>query len=188
MLILIRHAETEYDVEKRFQGQMNPFLSQVGKSQASELGKSTEDQNIDAVYFPSSEPYWATSFGINSYHTKVPFTREDALKGRSGGEHEGKLYSVLKKELPPKKYRLWDRDFFEAPLLGESFYDVSFRVIPFFKEKIIPQINDNKTIVLISDDVVVKILIGYIKNAGVVEIPSFKVEPAMSYEFRGKLS
>ena len=188
MLVLIRHAETEHDAEKRFQGQLNSFLTQLGNVQSGELGKSMEDQIIDAVYFPDSEPYWATSFGIGTYHPKVPFIREDALKGRSGGEYEGKLYSVLKKELPPKKYKLWERDYFEAPLMGESYYDVSFRVIPFFKEKIIPQINDNKMIVLISDDAVVKILIGYIKNAGVVEIPSFKVEPAMSYEFRGKLS
>jgi broad specificity phosphatase PhoE len=49
-LFLVRHGETDWNRERRFQGHADPPLNQAGRAQARELAKSLAGEGIDAIY------------------------------------------------------------------------------------------------------------------------------------------
>ena len=49
-LLLVRHGETDWNRERRFQGHADPPLNQAGRVQARELAKSLAGEGIDAIY------------------------------------------------------------------------------------------------------------------------------------------
>jgi broad specificity phosphatase PhoE len=48
--LLVRHGETDWNRENRFQGHADPPLNELGRSQARELATSLARDGIDAVY------------------------------------------------------------------------------------------------------------------------------------------
>ena len=54
-LLLARHGETKWNLEGRYQGQVDTELSELGQTQGEKLGESLRAVPIDAVLadFPS---------------------------------------------------------------------------------------------------------------------------------------
>jgi broad specificity phosphatase PhoE len=49
-LLLVRHAETEWNREGRWQGHADPALNEAGRAQAHALGRSLAGEPVDAIY------------------------------------------------------------------------------------------------------------------------------------------
>src|SRR5262245_17154670 len=49
-MVLVRHGETDWNREERFQGQLDIPLNDVGRSQATRLKQQLSDFDFDAVY------------------------------------------------------------------------------------------------------------------------------------------
>ena len=49
-LILVRHGETDWNKERRYQGQKDPKLNETGKRQVEMLRNRLADTPIDLVY------------------------------------------------------------------------------------------------------------------------------------------
>jgi broad specificity phosphatase PhoE len=49
-LLLVRHGETDWNAERRFQGHADPPLNDVGRAQARRLADDLAGEHIDAVY------------------------------------------------------------------------------------------------------------------------------------------
>ena len=100
---------------------------------------------------------------------------------------EGMKYSDMRKILPPKKYKLWQRDYFEAPPQGESFKDLEERVVPYFKEYVVPLVNEGKNVLLVAHAGVLRVLLGYIKKADEGDIVKWTIDNAVPYFMYGKI-
>src|SRR5512133_1433936 len=49
-LLLVRHGETNWNRERRFQGHADPPLNDAGREQARELAETLAGEGIDAIY------------------------------------------------------------------------------------------------------------------------------------------
>ncbi len=49
-LLLVRHAETEWNREGRWQGHADPPLNEAGRAQAHALARSLAGEEVDAIY------------------------------------------------------------------------------------------------------------------------------------------
>ncbi|HVN62556.1 MAG TPA: histidine phosphatase family protein [Gaiellaceae bacterium] len=49
-LLLVRHAETEWNREGRWQGHADPPLNEAGRAQAQALARSLVGERVDAIY------------------------------------------------------------------------------------------------------------------------------------------
>jgi len=188
MLILISHGETTAQRDNIVSGQLNDRLTDGGQLENTEAGRSLADYDIDAVFCSDLERCQYTADTIileNNFSNDVKLILVQELRERSFGSLEGMPFPVVRKELPPRKYKLWERDYFEAPPMGESLQDVEQRVIPYLKENVFPMADDNKNILIVSHNDVIKTIIGHLKKSEETDTIRWKMENAIPYFFYG---
>jgi len=188
MLVLLRHGESVANTENRKSGQLNTPLSKLGKEQSLDVRETYRGYKWDAIFSSDLERCQDTlRIVLGDEYPPESWVLVEELRERSGGVLEGMKYSEMRKILPPKKYKLWQRDYFEAPPMGESMKDVEERAVPYAKEYIFPLVNEGKNVMVCTHYVVMQVLIGYIKGTSEENIPSLKIEHAMPYVTYGKV-
>jgi phosphoserine phosphatase len=99
-LLLVRHGETEWNRQTRFQGQIDVPLNDNGKKQAQKAGEFLQDVEIDfAVTSPMLRPK-ETAEIILQHHPSVKLELQDGLREISHGLWEGKLEIEIEQEFP----------------------------------------------------------------------------------------
>jgi len=177
MLICLCTPETTGDENKIFSGRMDFPLSKEG------LGSA---QNISDD-FRSSVNHIFTSPSLGSIQFAElfgKFTIVSELADRAGGEYEGRRWDKLKKELPPKKYKLWQREWFSKPLLGETFQDINDRVLKTYKTVIRPILLRGDRVCVISHVDPLRVLLGNLSGLNEEAIMKMDIQP-IPYIFRG---
>lgn len=108
---LIRHGETNWNKEKRAQGQQESVLTQDGVLQAQNLKVRLQDIPITEVYCSSSVRTRQTAdvlFGNPAPDGRtVPVVYCDQLREIHMGPWEGHLYSELSKNDPEQFHAFW---------------------------------------------------------------------------------
>ena len=89
-LWLIRHGETEWNAERRIQGQKNSQLSPLGLKQAEVLASRLRNQTFDRVYSSDSDRAQATARVV---FPEVNLCLDKRLREMSYGVLEGKTYA-----------------------------------------------------------------------------------------------
>ncbi|MFC1820776.1 histidine phosphatase family protein [Thermodesulfobacteriota bacterium] len=96
---LLRHAQTEWNQNKRIQGQMNSPLTPKGKTQAKKWGRILKKQYWNRIITSDTGRAIETSDLINAF-LKVPLTCDSRLREQDWGLWTGKTLAQLKKEVP----------------------------------------------------------------------------------------
>jgi len=168
-LILVRHGQSRFNVERRFTGFYDIGLTKKGELEAEYAGKLIKELNIrfDACF--TSELLRAS----NSLNIILKVLDIPNLKINKAWElnerHYGGLTGLNKdetiKKYGNKQVKIWRRSFDTSPpkmeldhpfknkikskILGESLKDTFGRVVPYFNEKIKPLILLNKNILIV---------------------------------------
>jgi probable phosphoglycerate mutase len=88
-LLLVRHGETEWNRQKRFQGQIDIPLNENGKRQGQQAAEFLKEVHIDAAVSSSLSRPKETAELILQYHPDVILETTDGLKEIGHGEWEG---------------------------------------------------------------------------------------------------
>lgn len=98
--LLVRHGETQWNREKRFQGQIDVPLNEHGRIQAGQAALFLQQVTIDrAMTSPMLRPK-ETAEIILQKHPGVALERDDNLREISHGLWEGKLEAEIEQEFP----------------------------------------------------------------------------------------
>jgi broad specificity phosphatase PhoE len=127
MLVLIRHGETDWNVEGRYQGQADPPLNKRGLSQAAELAKRLSSVRLDRIY---SSPLLRASqtAEILAEHQRVTLHMEPRFMEIHQGDWQTRLRSEIE-ELYPELFKSWETTPWEVcPPEGETLPQVQERV------------------------------------------------------------
>ncbi|MEM9008493.1 MAG: histidine phosphatase family protein [Cyanobacteria bacterium P01_F01_bin.86] len=88
-MLLVRHGETEWNRQKRFQGQIDIPLNDNGKRQGEQAAEFLKDVKIDAAVTSSLSRPKETAEIILRHHPDIPLDTTDGLKEIGHGEWEG---------------------------------------------------------------------------------------------------
>lgn len=88
-LLLVRHGETEWNRQKRFQGQIDIPLNDNGKRQGNQAAEFLKPVKIDAAVSSSLSRPKETAELILQHHPEVSLATTDGLKEIGHGEWEG---------------------------------------------------------------------------------------------------
>ena len=126
-LFLIRHGETDWNVEGRYQGQADPPLNDRGLRQAHELGDKLASVNLDLLYTSPLLRSEQTA-EIISRKLAIPFYKDERLMEINQGKWQTRLRSEIE-ALYPDLFRRWETEPWEVtPPGGESLEQVGQRV------------------------------------------------------------
>jgi Fructose-2,6-bisphosphatase len=99
-LLLVRHGETDWNRQKRFQGQIDVPLNDTGRVQSQQAAEFLKSVPIQAaVTSPMLRPK-ETAEVILQYHPDVQLELEDNLREISHGLWEGKLETEIEASYP----------------------------------------------------------------------------------------
>jgi broad specificity phosphatase PhoE len=132
-LYFVRHGETDWNAERRYQGQMDIPLNDKGKAQAKRNGEILRQaipdlSAIDLVSSPLGRARETMTIMLGELGAAADRLRfDDRLRELSYGAWEGKLESELP-TLDPEAFTTREKDRFRwRPAHGESYADLFAR-------------------------------------------------------------
>ena len=145
-LILVRHGETEWNEERRYQGQSDIPLSVSGEQQAALVAEALLGRKFDAIYSSDLKRAWQTAAAIvkKNNQTVLPETR---LREMNFGILEGLTWDEAEEKYP-EILKAWLEDYNHPPESGETMDAFSLRVLSFFEE--LKSQYTNETILLVA--------------------------------------
>lgn len=155
---LIRHGETESNIQGYHMGWSNEELNATGFAQAESVASRLAKVPLSAIYSSSSRRAMSTAELIGRYHGIKPIPMPE-LREINYGEWEGQKRDEMRDKYP-EIHRLLRTDPIDVVIPGgESFKQVSERALRAFNTIVAE--NDGKTVALVSHSVPLKILIAH---------------------------
>lgn len=93
MIYVVRHGQTDENINGIIQGQLDTLLNQVGIDQAQRVGEALKCVQFDLVYSSDLKRAYDTAQLVVKYHKNVPIHPSELLRERHMGELQGKVYS-----------------------------------------------------------------------------------------------
>ena len=157
-IFLIRHGETNWNKEGRFQGQIDIPLNENGKDQAGKTFEYLKNISFNKAFSSSMNRPYETAQIILQNNKDLKIEKIDALIEISHGLWEGKLEAEIREKWPTLLKNWHDKP--EEVIMpdGESIKNVSERSVKAF-EKICLSQKDNDLSLLVAHDAVNKTLI-----------------------------
>lgn len=155
---LIRHGQTEWNLERRVQGQTESYLTPEGQEQARQVARQLQDLSFDVVYSSSSIRAVETARHILEYHS-LPLNTLDALREIHLGSWEGRLQDEIKEDYPDQHAMYWeDPSQFQLPG-AETFQQLQHRAVSTVETIAAEQ--PGKTILIVSHGLFIKSLLAH---------------------------
>lgn len=160
-LILIRHGETDWNIEGRWQGQADVALNQTGWSQAEDMARTLETVGVSAIY--SSDLLRARQTAqVLADATGVPLKIDHRLREIHQGEWQGLLISEIQARYA-QAYQERQRDPLGiAPPGGETAAQVRQRVVS-ATQAILRQ-HPDETVAVVSHGFALAVLIAHLRG------------------------
>lgn len=95
-LILVRHGETEWNVQHRVQGSVDVPLNRAGREQAKKVGMRLKSEPIDVIYCSTAKRAKQTAAAIKRFH-KAAIIYTNLINERKFGKMEGMYRDEYKK-------------------------------------------------------------------------------------------
>ena len=157
-LILLRHGQSQWNLENRFTGWKNVPLTEKGEAEAKKTGELIRKHNIsiDRVFSSVLERANRTAeiaikkAELNNLleNNKIIMTCSEKLNERDYGDLVGLNKQETADKFGKDQVHIWRRSYDTPPPNGESLKDVVERVSPYFKENIKPLIDKGENILI----------------------------------------
>ncbi|MCK8826486.1 alpha-ribazole phosphatase [Natroniella acetigena] len=155
-VILVRHGETEWNRDFKFQGSQDVELSAEGKEQGEKLAVRLASEKIDKIYSSNLTRAYQTANLVAEKH-ELQVIQVDGLQEINFGEWEGMTYQEINEEFDFTVDQWMKDPVTKKPPAGESLKQLEERTIKALKT-IIKEETGNK-IVVVSHGGVIKTLL-----------------------------
>jgi broad specificity phosphatase PhoE len=134
-LVLIRHGQTDWNVEGRWQGQADPPLNETGREQARRAAEYQGQLGFTALYSSDLQRAMETA-QIISAEMRLPVIPEPRLREINLGKWQGMLSADIQAQYPDE-FRTWHESPLKAhPPDGEDIPKLAVRVLEAINEMI----------------------------------------------------
>ena len=183
-LILLRHGQSQWNLENKFTGWKNVPLTEKGEIEAKKAGELIKKNKIHIDFIFSSILDRANKTAeiaikeanlqnlINN--NRLILTKHEDLNERDYGDLVGLNKEETANKFGKEQVHIWRRSYDTPPPNGESLKDVVERVSPYFKKNIKPLLDQNNNILIAAH--------GNSLRAMMIELGMYKPEEISSIE------
>ncbi|MCC7432263.1 2,3-bisphosphoglycerate-dependent phosphoglycerate mutase [Candidatus Peregrinibacteria bacterium] len=184
-LILVRHGQSQWNLENRFTGWVDVDLSEQGKTEASTAGNLLKKYPCDILWTSDlKRAHQTLELILKETEWKAPIVKTQALNER----HYGDLQGLNKAETALKhgdaQVHLWRRSYDVRPPNGESLKDTVDRVRPVYEKCIIPSLLAGNNLVVVAHGNSNRAMIKMIESISDDKIVELELETGKPYIFK----
>jgi 2,3-bisphosphoglycerate-dependent phosphoglycerate mutase len=141
-LVLLRHGESQWNLENRFTGWIDVPLSPKGEQEAKAAGQKLAGIKFDRAYTSVLKRAIDTLAIVLEVigQTGLPIEKDKALNERMYGELQGLNKAETAQKYGEHQVKIWRRSYDIAPPGGESLKDTANRVLPYWEQNIRPHL------------------------------------------------
>ncbi|HTK84015.1 MAG TPA: 2,3-diphosphoglycerate-dependent phosphoglycerate mutase [Patescibacteria group bacterium] len=154
-LVLLRHGESQWNLENRFTGFKDIDLSENGLREAKEAGERLKTLGVtfDQVFTSTQKRAYNTAqIALKEAGQEKLFKsviKHDDLRERDYGELTGQNKDEAREQFGEEQVQIWRRSYDIAPPGGECLKDVvENRVRPYFTKNIKPLLDQGKNVLI----------------------------------------
>jgi len=213
LLVLLRHGESVWNKLNLFTGWVDVPLSEKGIEEALKAGELLKDYKFDIVFTSelvraiqtamlvmsknqsSGVPVIIHSSGkmkewgvIYGEHGKnyIPVIKAWQLNERYYGKLQGFNKDKAREIYGKRQVLLWRRSYNIAPPEGESLKDTAQRTIPYFKEKIIAELEKGKNVLVSAHGNSLRSIVMYLDDLSEEEVLKLNIPTGVPliYEYK----
>jgi 2,3-bisphosphoglycerate-dependent phosphoglycerate mutase len=161
-LVLIRHGESQWNLENRFTGWVDVDITPKGEAEAKSAGEKLKGTKFHIAF---------SSVLKRANHTldivlqtigqlDVPIHKDQALNERHYGSLQGLNKAETAQKYGDEQVKIWRRSFDVPPPtdktdlnpegISESLKDTAARTLPYFTEKILPEVHSSKNVLVVA--------------------------------------
>lgn len=214
-LVLVRHGESVWNKENKFTGWTNVELSEKGIEEAKEAGRKLKENGFtfDLAYTSllkrANDTLNYILLELDLYN-KIDVIKSYKLNERHYGALQGLNKDETKEKYGEEQVHIWRRSFSVRPPeleytdprfpgnddtyknvplkdlpVSESLSDVYNRVVPYYLSDIVPNLKNNKNIIISAHGNSLRALYKYLNNISDEDIPNFEISTGeiLVYEF-----
>ena len=188
-LVLVRHGQSAWNQKNLFTGWKDPELTELGKEEAFKAGQHIKKQNIkfNLLFTSALKRAQDTASIILEVieESNINIFKNEALNERDYGDLTGLNKDMARQEFGEEQVQIWRRSYSDGPPNGESLEDTYNRVIPYFKNEIMPALQKNKNVIISAHGNSLRALVKFIEEISKEEIVKLEIatgEPIF-YEF-----
>ena len=154
ILVLIRHGQSQWNLENRFTGWVDVPLTELGREEAHRAGQKLRETGIAFAFAFTSELVRAQetlSIVLQEIGAPdLPVERDMALNERHYGDLQGLNKAETAKKYGDAQVHIWRRSYDVAPPGegGESLKDTAARTLPYFAARIAPQLQAGHNVIV----------------------------------------
>jgi 2,3-bisphosphoglycerate-dependent phosphoglycerate mutase len=159
-LILVRHGQSQWNLENRFTGWVDVPLSPKGIEEARKAGQTLKGIRFDRAFTSVLQRAQNTLKLIleQTGQTNLPTEKDRALNERHYGALQGLNKQETAAQYGDQQVHIWRRSYDVPPPtdktklnpegISESLKDTAARTLPYFNAKILPLVKSGKTILV----------------------------------------
>ncbi len=159
-LILLRHGESQWNLENRFTGWVDVELSPKGMQEAAAAGGKIKSYPIDKAYTSVLKRANNTlALALEAAGKKtVPVVRDKALNERHYGALQGLNKAETAQKFSAEQVHVWRRSYDVPPPadktamnpegISESLKDTAARTLPYFEKYILADLKAGKNVIV----------------------------------------
>jgi 2,3-bisphosphoglycerate-dependent phosphoglycerate mutase len=149
-LILLRHGESQWNLENRFTGWVDVPLTPRGVQEARNAGEKLRGFNFDRAFTSVLERANETlRLALDAIgQSNIPIEKDKALNERMYGELQGLNKTETAQKYGEAQVKIWRRSYDVRPPGGESLKDTAERVLPYYEHTIKPYLLSGETILI----------------------------------------
>lgn len=216
-LVLVRHGQSQWNLEDRFTGWVDVPLSKKGIEEAISAGKKLKNYEFDVMYVShmfraiqtlhyifiesSSKKTpiikhedkriskWELNY-VSDSENEIPVYQSVELAERYYGDLQGLNKQKTRERYGAEQVKLWRRSFDIKPPNGESLKDTSQRTIPYFKKYILKSLKEGKNVLVSAHGNSLRSIVMYVENISKEEIPNVEIPTGVPivYTFDDKMN
>jgi 2,3-bisphosphoglycerate-dependent phosphoglycerate mutase len=161
-LVLIRHGQSQWNLENRFTGWVDIPLTNLGKEEARQGASLIKGITFDLAFTSALKRAHETlDIVLDVIDQKaLPVEKDKALNERHYGALQGLNKADMAKKYGEEQVHIWRRSYDVPPPkdktqwnpdgISESLKDTAARTLPYFNEKIFPLVKAGKKILVVA--------------------------------------
>ena len=149
-LVIVRHGQSQWNLENRFTGWIDIDLSPAGEEEALKAGNKLKDYKFDEAFTSDLKRASRTLDIILKEigQTEIPVQHDKALNERMYGDLQGLNKDECRNKFGEEQVKIWRRSYDTPPPNGESLKDTAARVLPYYESEIEPELKKGKDILI----------------------------------------